>query len=505
MNCKDFILNNYIKILLFLIIFLQFLQLYYWINTHDINPAFDEAWHLSNTLYYQRFFSDLHVSSQDLASHYPIFGYAFNYYNHPNLFYIVSSFLSLDYPQILYINLLFLTILIIGVYSIGSYLFDKNVGLFAAFLISVFPLTLGLSRNYLLDLPLASIVVIEIYLLLKSVNFSDKKYTYLFILFFLIGITLKRSFLIFVLPLIIYYLIKFFRNKYNINYKKYIIFMIFLSFIFIYYNFWNFLEVISRFFNFSFKIDNFLEYFNLLISELSFFLFFIVLVALVLYLKKPFKSKIILFMATPIFIFYLLDIWFESRYTLPYFYVFALIIAKGFFSIKNNFLRKFLIFIVIIISLVQFISISYGIDLNQKSFKIGSDSFTILKKDLSKVYFSSFEKGKDRIVIPVILNIVNSSVIDSSRICIIAHSTQFNDINLPFYAIYHNYNFNYMVGNGCNPLNYDFILYKPFNNGSSFRIPSFLNSEKFLFNNLDNFELISNFSNSEFIYKRKAL
>ncbi|MEK6911015.1 MAG: glycosyltransferase family 39 protein [Nanoarchaeota archaeon] len=503
MEFREFFLKHYVKIFLFLIILLQFLQLSYWINTHDINPAFDEAWHLSNALYYQRLFSDSHIPSSELASHYPIFGYAFNYYNHPNLFYFISSLFNLEYPDILYVNIIFLILLILGVYGIGFYLFDKDVGLFAAFLISVFPLTLGLSRNYLLDLPLASILVLDIYLLLKSVYFSDKKYSLLFLLFFIIGIIFKRSFLIFILPILLYYLVKYFKNNNNKPNKKFIVLSI-LTFIFIInYNFWNLLEALNRLYNFS--LENNLLYFNLLISELSLFIFVILLVACILCLKNQVRCKMILFMSLPILIFYLLGVWFESRYSLPYFYVFALIISKGFFSIKNNFLRRLLIIIIILISLLQFSAISYEIDMHQKFFKIGSDSFAILKKDLSGVYFSSSEKGKDRIDIPKILNIINSSVIDSSRICIIAHSTQLNDINLPFYAIYYNYNFDYMLGEGCNPLNYDFTIYKSINKKASSRIPSFLNAEKILLNNSNKFELIGNLSNSEFVYKRKAL
>ncbi len=74
----------------------------------------------------------------------------------------------------------YLLILIISTYMIGSCLGSRIVGLFAAFIASMYPLIFESSRQYQLDFPLAAMVTLCIALLIKSNSFSSRKISIFF-------------------------------------------------------------------------------------------------------------------------------------------------------------------------------------------------------------------------------------------------------------------------------------------------------------------------------------
>ena len=77
-------------------------------------------------------------------------------------------------------NSFYMVILILSTYGIGNILYSRNIGLLAAFLVSFYPIILSMSREYILSVMLVSITTLTYYLFLKSENFENKKYSFLF-------------------------------------------------------------------------------------------------------------------------------------------------------------------------------------------------------------------------------------------------------------------------------------------------------------------------------------
>lgn len=83
---------------------------------------------------------------------------------------------------------------IIVIFYFGKFLFDENVGLIAAFLLSFFPLDVLYSTRLLSDLPSAFFAGLSIILFLKAEKITTKKINYLF--YMLSGICLGIAFTI---------------------------------------------------------------------------------------------------------------------------------------------------------------------------------------------------------------------------------------------------------------------------------------------------------------------
>ena len=136
------------------------------------------------------------------------------YQFHPHLFEFLealsfkalSFFNKLDIDlMILITNLFFLLILLVSVYKIGLNIYDKNTGLFCAFLVSLFPLVFGHSRVAMLDYPLMCLVTLSMYFLLKTKAFSSVLYSVLAGLMFGLAQWVKESAVLFILPSLGYY------------------------------------------------------------------------------------------------------------------------------------------------------------------------------------------------------------------------------------------------------------------------------------------------------------
>ena len=100
-------------------------------------------------------------------------------------------------------NSFYMVILTLSTYGIGKILYARNVGLIAAFLVSSYPLIVGMSREYLISVMLTAMTTLAYYLFLKSEKFEDKKYSLWFSFIFAIGLMVKWTFFIYVLPAVL--------------------------------------------------------------------------------------------------------------------------------------------------------------------------------------------------------------------------------------------------------------------------------------------------------------
>ncbi len=167
-----------------------------WLAIDTLPPAWDQATHLSLGLDYLSVFL-----TPSITIFQRIFGIS-SYY--PPLFHIsmipcfVLFGVSGDSGTL--INIFYLGILIFATYGIGKALYSRYAGLLAAFVVSMYPFILYVSRTCLIDLALTSLVTLGMYFLIKSEKFSRLSYSILFGIICGLGMLTKWTFLFFVLP-----------------------------------------------------------------------------------------------------------------------------------------------------------------------------------------------------------------------------------------------------------------------------------------------------------------
>ncbi len=101
-------------------------------------------------------------------------------------------------------QVLFWFILIFSAYLIGSRLFGPEAGLLAALASVICPGNSTFLGKYLLDIPLAAMIALSFYLLLKSERFTNKMWTYLFFAACGTGMLVKWTFALFMAPAFLY-------------------------------------------------------------------------------------------------------------------------------------------------------------------------------------------------------------------------------------------------------------------------------------------------------------
>jgi len=108
----------------------------------------------------------------------------------------------------------FLGVLIFATYKIGKRISDAKTGLFAAFILTMYPVLFNQLKVYMLDLPLAAVVSLSIYFLIRSDSFRNLKYTLLLLISSISGMLIKPNFLFFLaLPLAYMLMRRLFKPK----------------------------------------------------------------------------------------------------------------------------------------------------------------------------------------------------------------------------------------------------------------------------------------------------
>ena len=212
-----------------------------WLARDTYPPSCDLSLHLQNTLRYQNLIeqrstlyelaSARHELLPDLGRdpmvHYPPLMYLVALpidYLFGELGEIWPLYLDLDLEDTaVMVNVVFMAILLFAVYGIGKTLWNKNIGLFTAFVLSMFPGVFGTSRIFFPDIALAAMVALSIYLLIRTDHFRNRKYSILFGISLGLGALTKVTYFLFVCgPLIWvvyrYYLIS--KNSINSIYHK---------------------------------------------------------------------------------------------------------------------------------------------------------------------------------------------------------------------------------------------------------------------------------------------
>ena len=75
------------------------------------------------------------------------------------------------------VNILYFTLLIFSVYKIGNFLGNNLTGFFSAILLCSFPSIIGFSRVTHINIALTSLLALNIFVLLKSNNFYNRRFS----------------------------------------------------------------------------------------------------------------------------------------------------------------------------------------------------------------------------------------------------------------------------------------------------------------------------------------
>ena len=277
---------------------------------------------------------------------------------------------------------IFFLILIVSVYGIGKKLFSRNVGLLASFIVTMYPVVLNPyfdaqfgERVFNIDLPLVAMVALSLWALLLTNSFRNRIWSILFGITLTLGWLTKIYFPLFIIgpALLVIFLsvpIKRWGFIHNIKEHKRRILNMLLGLIAFLPAIWYWGQRIDSFNKYivSHDVPRY-QYFPITFIEgMSFFLFIVSMIAFLyltyLVIKKSLSWKNIIFLLLwiiiPIILLSIPGIRY-TRFIAPLLPAMALTSAWALVKIKFAKLKSCLVSLVIIFTLVQFFSFSFGI------------------------------------------------------------------------------------------------------------------------------------------------
>ncbi len=225
-----------ITILLILIAF-HLAIIIIWHHANEIPQGRDTSYHLNRTSNLVRLLNHEYRHYYYKQGHSYTYNLIFINYDHPPLYYYLGVFLyQLFFPlfgfkAVYALSAAFFILTIILCYKIGSLYFNKNIGLFSAYLCSFIPLNLATSRQYNLEIATSALTLVIFYFFLKSENFKHRKYLILMAVAAATAMLIKYTALVFLFGYILWLLIEKwpFYQKHSLK-KLSINFLLFLAF-----------------------------------------------------------------------------------------------------------------------------------------------------------------------------------------------------------------------------------------------------------------------------------
>lgn len=271
--------------------------------------------------------------------------------------------------SIRYLNSIFFTFTIIAVYIwTKEYFQNKNTALLNAFFISLLPEIYNNSRHLLQEIFLIGIIYLTFYLLLKTQNFTNKKYTTLAFIAAGIGLMTKWNFIFYaILPFIITIYSSYKSQGFNETIRKTlpgILLSLVIVLPWLIVNFSNFIFYSSLFSTPEagepqtiFSVQNWIFFTNWLIKfgvQINFFIWF--LVGIVLLHKDKRVFNILFLIAVPYFFLSLIGNK-DVRYAFAFLPMFGAVIAQStlhIFKIKKLLGSILIVFLLLIPSAYYF-------------------------------------------------------------------------------------------------------------------------------------------------------
>jgi uncharacterized membrane protein len=271
------------------------------------------------------------------------------------------------------VNGVFWIILIFSTYGIGKRIFSKNAGLLAAFLVSMYPITFGMSRQYFLDFALMAMVSLGVYTLLLTNSFTNKRNSVIFGIVFGLGMLTKWTFIFFIIGPLTYTMIKIPIAKHTSRYSLHSLILATALTAAWYVPNRDFL--IRLLDNATvrgaiegdpgiYSIQSVLYYvFSLINDQISLFYFIFFIAGMILLSKKSRDGNLIpiLWIALPFIVFTFIGNK-EARFMMPILPAVAIVSAAWVVDIRNSKLKVFIISLILVYGVAQFFMMSYGIE-----------------------------------------------------------------------------------------------------------------------------------------------
>ncbi len=207
-NLFDSVIKHKIKIILAVLLLFHFFTHLFWINNNHLVSYEEDQEHVQKFLV---FFKNLNNSQENFfgffndirskGSYWPVVRSPFLYLSTA----LVSCVVGFSYFKLRVIFFIFFIVIVLSTYYTAKKIANDKVGVFAAFFISFLPMVFHYVHIYNVDLPLAAMVALTLYLVIDYCdNQSDKNMLKLGIVCGL-GMLTKPSFIFFTIFPLIYY------------------------------------------------------------------------------------------------------------------------------------------------------------------------------------------------------------------------------------------------------------------------------------------------------------
>jgi 4-amino-4-deoxy-L-arabinose transferase-like glycosyltransferase len=196
MHLRFFKSGRFHLILLWLMLSAYAVGVVAWIRTDTTPPMWDQSIILKQSLHHYNLLKERPLPEA-------IWGIATGYDYYPPLVPFIAAVLYFAFGNssdtAVFAILPFLGLLGWAVFALGRHGWGSGVGLLAVFLTLTSPMVIGLSREFLLDLPLTAMVVVSLYLLIRSRNLEDTRYSMVLGVACGLGMLTKWTFAFFVI------------------------------------------------------------------------------------------------------------------------------------------------------------------------------------------------------------------------------------------------------------------------------------------------------------------
>lgn len=315
---------------------------------------------------------------------------------------------------IIFINYIFFLIGLYFIYRISLEISSKKTGNISMILFSLLPAIYGLSRFYgRQDYHVMIIMIVNIYCLIKTDYFNDRKWSILYAISVGLGLMTKDIFIVyFFIPCLYFFRISL---KENINFKKIlnIVFIVTISCLISCLHYFRRLILLKIFFEPITEISTVSIFHDIrkltfglseeLLSLPFFILFLVGLVWYTIKYKNKHKSLLLLWLFVPWFIIFSIKHYKNSIFCIGLIPPIVLISSIYLSNIKINFLRKMLMALIIIIGLFQYIEYSYSINFGLSKIELNHKSFHFMYFDkhanISNVNKNNARKLQDLLLI----------------------------------------------------------------------------------------------------------
>jgi 4-amino-4-deoxy-L-arabinose transferase-like glycosyltransferase len=432
-----------------------------WLNLDKYPPAWDSAHHLTMTLRWLAFWQSPSLASLKLVA-------AASSYSPLNYWMMVPFYAVSGRDAdgiILASGSIWLAILILATYGLGKQVHGRRSGLLAAAIVSFYPIIVALERDFLLDLSLAAMVTLSLWLLLRCVPFDRRGWAIALGLSLGLGNLIKWPFLIFMAAPLLAALFQISRQKRWSRARltnlaiclivggSLVVGRYLFSYLFLpkeLYNWTLITQLITGFAQTAghppwYTLSGLIYYGVTLVNHQVTFLFALLFLASIpAFLREGIRGRLILSLSigVPFVLATLLPVK-EQRYTVPYLPVIAVISAIGLNSIRRASIRTAVIILVLVIGLFQFFASSFGVSILPSDVTISTRWAALSLFDQHPIRSPrdfNLQPGDWRhyeLIQAISADVEMRPVPDPIQVVVVANTAAYNPNTLNYYSILH--------------------------------------------------------------------